>query len=60
MQAAEHHLASGPASPLALFSPAFVGTMTSEQLEQDDRERCRREQLLKGMENLEKGQKILI
>jgi len=32
MQAAEHHLILGP-TPLKLFSPAFVGIMTSEQLQ---------------------------
>ncbi|KAH6675980.1 hypothetical protein B0J14DRAFT_478419 [Halenospora varia] len=63
MQAAEHHLISGPTTPLKLFSPAFVGIMTPEQLEEvageDPRQKRTRKQLLKEMEDLEKGKKIL-
>jgi hypothetical protein len=64
MQATEHHLLSGPFSPLKLFSPDFVGAMTPEQLEEvageDARQRRRREQLLKEVDNLENGKKIMI
>jgi hypothetical protein len=64
MQAAEHHLISGPTTPLKLFSPAFVGNMTSEQLQdiagEDPSQKRRRTQLRKEMEDLEKGKKILI
>ncbi|KAH6664599.1 dynamin family protein [Halenospora varia] len=64
MQAAKHHLISGPTTPLKLFSPAFVGIMTLEQLEEvvgeDPRQKRTRKQLLKEMEDLEKGKKILI
>jgi hypothetical protein len=64
MQATEYHLLSGPASPLKLFSPAFVMAMTPEQLEQvageDIKQKRMREQPLKEMEKLEKGKKILI
>lgn len=62
MQAAEHHLISGPTTPLKLFLPAFVGIMTPEQLEEvaeDPRQKRMRKQLLKEMEDLEKEKKIL-
>jgi hypothetical protein len=64
MQATEHHLLSGPFSLLKLFSPDFVGAMTPEQLEEvageDARQRRRREQLLKEVDDLENGKKIMI
>ncbi|KAH6662694.1 dynamin family protein [Halenospora varia] len=63
MQAAEHHLISRPTTPLKLFLPAFVGIITPEQLEEvvgeDPRQKHTRKQLLKEMEDLEKGKKIL-
>ncbi|CZS92510.1 related to vacuolar sorting protein VPS1, dynamin, and related proteins [Rhynchosporium agropyri] len=63
MQAAEHHLISGPGTPLKLFSPAFVSIMTSEQLQEiagEDPSQIRKRKLLqKEMEDLEKGKKIL-
>jgi hypothetical protein len=63
MQAAEHHLISGPATPLKLFSPSFVGMMTPEQLEEvageDARQKRQRKQLQKEMNDLEMGKKIL-
>jgi hypothetical protein len=63
MQAAEHHLISGPRTPLKLFSPAFVGVMNPEQLEEvageDSRQKRRRKQLQQEEEDLEKGKKIL-
>jgi len=63
MQAAEHHLISGPMTPLKLFSPKFVSGMTPEQLQEvtgeDPSQKRRRKQLHKKMEDLEKGRKIL-
>ncbi|PVH75851.1 hypothetical protein DL98DRAFT_426768, partial [Cadophora sp. DSE1049] len=61
MQAAEHHLVSGLITPLKLFSPAFVGMLTREQLEEiageDPRQKRKRKQLQKEIENLEKGKR---
>lgn len=63
MQAVEHHLVSGPATPLKLFSPSFIGNMTSEQLEEiageDVRQKRQRKQLQTEIEDLELGKKIL-
>jgi Dynamin GTPase effector domain len=63
MQAVGHHLISGPATPVKLFSPAFVGAMTSEQLEEiageDASQKRRRKQLEKEIDGLEKGKNIL-
>lgn len=63
MQAAEHHLTSGPITPLKLFSPAFVGMLTREQLEEiageDSRQKRKRKQLQKEIEDLQKGKEIL-
>lgn len=64
MQAADHYLISGPNTPLKLFSPAFVGAMTPEQLDEvageDPRQKRRRNQLQKEIEDLEMGKKILM
>ena len=63
MQGVEHHLISGPATPLKLFSPSFIGKMTSEQLKEiageDARQKRQRKQLQKEIEDLEMGKKIL-
>lgn len=34
MQAADHHLVTGPESPLKLFSPAWVNGLSKNQLEE--------------------------
>ncbi|KUJ09882.1 uncharacterized protein LY89DRAFT_700964 [Mollisia scopiformis] len=64
MQATEYHLMSGPATPLRLLSPSFLGKMTSEQMEEiageDARQKRQRKQLQKEIEELEKGKKILM
>jgi hypothetical protein len=64
IQAAEHYLISGPETPLKLFSPAFVGIITPEQLEEvageDARQKRRRDQLQQEEKDLEKGKKILL
>ncbi|CAG8949800.1 hypothetical protein HYFRA_00004123 [Hymenoscyphus fraxineus] len=63
MQAVEYHLVSGPTTPLKLFSPAFVGTLSDEQLEEiageDTQQKRKRKQLQKEIEDLEMGRKIL-
>jgi hypothetical protein len=63
MQGVEHHLISGPATPLKLFSPSFIGKMTSEQLAEiageDARQKRQRKQLQKEIEDLEMGKRIL-
>ncbi|CAG8976279.1 hypothetical protein HYALB_00011764 [Hymenoscyphus albidus] len=63
MQAADYYLISGPDTPLKLFSPVFVGAMTPEQLDEvsgeDARQKRRRKQLQKEIEDLERGRKIL-
>ncbi|KAF2137802.1 uncharacterized protein K452DRAFT_235356 [Aplosporella prunicola CBS 121167] len=63
MQAATYHLISGPDTPLKLFSPTFVSKLSEEQLDQiakdDTLVKRRRTQLMKEIEDLEKGRKIL-
>lgn len=64
MQAVEHHLIFGPSTPLKLFSPAFVGGMTPEQLEEiageSPQQKRKRKQLQKEEADLESGKKILV
>ncbi|KAL1647113.1 hypothetical protein SLS58_002884 [Diplodia intermedia] len=63
MQAVSYHLISGPDTPLRLFSPAFVSRLSDEQLEEiageDVLVRKRRARLLKEVEDLQNGRKIL-
>jgi hypothetical protein len=63
MQGTDHHLITGPNSPLKLFSPAFVIDMSTEQLEEvageDIALKRKRKQLQKELLNLEAGRKIL-
>lgn len=64
MQAVDHHLISGQGTPIKLFSPAFVAAMSPEQLDEvageDPRQRRKRKQLQKEVQDLEAGKKILI
>jgi hypothetical protein len=64
MQVADYYMISGPDTPLKLFPPVFVGGMTPEQLDEvsgeDARQKRRRKQLQKEIEDLEKGRKILM
>ncbi len=64
MQATDYYLVSGPATPLRLFSPTFVGALTPEQLEdiagEDPLQKRRRRQLEKEIEHLEMGRKIMV
>jgi len=64
MQGADYHVISGPLTPLKLFSPAFVGDMTVEQLAEIAGEdavlKQKRERLRKEIGDLETGKKIMI
>lgn len=64
MQAAEYYLISGPETPLKLFSPAFVGDMTSVQLQEvageDAGQIRKRTQLQREIDDLEKGKNIMM
>ena len=63
MQATDYHLVSGPETPLKVFSPTFVGTLTSNQLEliagEDSASIQRRKELYKQIEGLRDGEKNL-
>ena len=64
MQAARYYLVSGPESPLLLFEPKFVINLTEDKLEEiageDEELKNRRKQLVKEIEDLEAGRKILL
>ncbi|CAN9289910.1 unnamed protein product [Alternaria alternata] len=61
MQATDYHLVSGPEMPLKVFSPTFVGNLTSDQLEaiaEDDGTSIkRRREFHKQMESLARWSK---
>lgn len=63
MQAADYYLVTGPETPMKLFSPSFVNSLTKEQLEEiageDAMLRRRRQQLKKEIQELREGRKIL-
>ena len=63
MQAADYHLAHGPDSPLRVFSPAFVKSLTKEQLEaiagEDLSKKRKRAELDREIKSLEDGMKLL-
>ena len=63
MQGASHFLITGSDTPLRLFSPALVNSMTPEQLEEivgeDSMTKRRRKQLTKEKDELEAGKRIL-
>lgn len=63
MQAVDHHLVTGPAAPVRLFSPSFVSGLNKEQLEriagEDVSTKRKREELKREIENLTNGKKIL-
>ena len=64
MQGADYHLIAGPDTPLKVFTPAFVGSLSKEQLEsiagEDLSTRRKRKELRNEIANLEKGRKVLI
>jgi hypothetical protein len=63
MQACDHHLVTGPDTPLKLFSPSFVTELSVQQLEEvageNTRLKRKRKVLSKEIEDLEAGTKIL-
>lgn len=63
MHAADHHLITGPDTPLKLFSSAFIASMTPEQIEdiagEDAVTKRKRLALKKEMRELEAGRRIL-
>jgi hypothetical protein len=63
MHAADHHLITGPATPLKLFSSAFIASMTPDQIEdiagEDAATKRRRLALRKEIRDLEAGRRIL-
>ncbi|OJD16945.1 hypothetical protein AJ78_02927 [Emergomyces pasteurianus Ep9510] len=64
MQAADHHLITGPNTPLKLLSPAYILDLTAHQLEdiagEDPGLTRKRKQLKKEIGELEKGRKVLL
>ena len=64
MQAVDHHLITGPAAPVKLFSPTFVSGLKEDQLDriagEDVSTRRKREELRREIENLTNGKKILV
>ena len=63
MQAADHYLINGPKTPLTLFSPNFVSSLTMEHLElivgEDHATRRKRVQLKRNIGSLEEAKMIL-
>ncbi len=63
MQGTEYHIISGSSTPLKLFSPAFVASMSMEQLAEVAGEDAavvrRRTRLKKEIGDLETGKRIL-
>lgn len=64
MQAADFYLIAGKDTPLKVFTPAFVSSLSKEQLEsiagEDLSTRRKRKELRNEITNLEKGRKVLI
>jgi Dynamin GTPase effector domain len=63
MHAANYHLITGPDTPLKLFSPEFIVSMTPEQIEdiagEDATLKRKRVALKKEIQELEEGRRIL-
>jgi hypothetical protein len=63
MHAADYHLITGPDTPLKLFSPDFIVSMTPEQIEdiagEDATLKRKRVVLKKEIQELEEGRRIL-
>ena len=64
MQGTDYHLIAGPDTPLKVFTPEFVSSLSREQLEsiagEDLSTRRKRKELRNEIANLEKGRKVLI
>jgi hypothetical protein len=62
-QGMESFLLSGDGTPLDILSPQWISNLEPEQLEriagEDSRTKSKREDLRRGIEDLEKGRKIL-
>lgn len=62
-QGTDYHLLNGKNSPLRIFSPLFVASLTPEQLEEiageDTSSKQRRESLKREMASLEEGKRLL-
>jgi Dynamin central region len=62
-QGTDYHLLNGKNSPLRIFSPLFVASLTPEQLEEiageDASSKERRESLKREMDSLEEGKRLL-
>ena len=63
LQATDFHLISGPATPLRVFSPSFVGNLSPSQLEliaaEDTASATHRRQLIERIERLKEGSRVL-
>jgi hypothetical protein len=63
MQATDYHLVTGPETPMGLFSPSFVGSLSKEQLEdiagEEGALERKRRQLDKKIKDLQEARKIL-
>lgn len=63
MQAADYHLVTGPETPMGLFSPSFVGSLSKEQLEdiagEEGALKRKRHQLQKKIKDLWEAKRIL-
>ena len=64
MQAADHFLVTGPQAPIKLFSPRFVNSLSSEELQriagEDSGTKAMRERLQHDIDVLENGKRILM
>jgi hypothetical protein len=62
-QGTDYHLLNGKNSPLRIFSPLFIASLTPEQLEEiageDISSKERRENLKREMDSLEEGKRLL-
>lgn len=63
MQAIDHFLVNGPQTPLSLFAPVFVSSLTAERLEaiagEDQITKRTRKQLSQEIQNLTEARKIV-
>lgn len=63
MQAGDHFLVTGPDTPIKVFSPSLVSSLTDEQLDtiagESATTRRKRADLRREIESLEKGKKLL-
>ncbi|CAG7950906.1 unnamed protein product [Penicillium salamii] len=64
MQAVDHHLVTGPETPMRLLSPKWVNKLSNEELEaiagEEMGSKRKRRQLKKRIQDLEAGKKVLL